>query len=194
MRWVVFLIFAVLGLVFDTGLAEVLRIEKAWSIRPSLCAAVAVFVALSAPRATALFACLGLGLLLDLSNPLTADTGRSLYLIGPYTLGYAAGGWLVVQARPMVFRRRPITVGVMTFACLLAVQLVAITVFVLRSRSWYPGGPVQWTELTAWVELVKRLLIALYSGLLAVPVGWVLVRSAPLWGFQTVVHRSATIR
>ena len=194
MRWVVFLIFAALALVFDTGVSEILRIEKVWAIRPSFCGVLAVFVALSAPRTTALWACFCLGLLLDLSNPLTVETGRTLYLIGPYTLGFVAGGWLVLQARSMVFRRRPFTIGVMTIVCLLAVQIVATILFVVRSRSWYPGGPVEWTELTVWVELLKRFLIAIYTGLLAVPVGWVLVRSMPLWGFQTAIHRAPAIR
>ncbi|MHC4219084.1 MAG: rod shape-determining protein MreD [Planctomycetota bacterium] len=155
MRWVVFIVFALLGLVFDTGLNEVLRIEKLGNIRPGLCGVVAVFVALSAPRTTALWACLVLGLLLDLSHPLTVAENRVVYLIGPYALGFALGGWLVIAGRAMVFRRRPLTIGVMTVLCLLAV---------------------------------------LYSGFIAIPVGWLLVQTIGLWGFQTMPHRPPTIR
>ena len=194
MRWVVFASFALIGLVFDTGLSEVLRIEKLGHIRPSLCGVVAVFVALSAPRTAALWACLVLGLLLDLSAPLTVAENRVAYLIGPYALGYVFGGWLVVVGRPMVFRRRPLTIGVMTVLCLAAAQLVAVSLYILRSRSWYPGEALVWTETTAVAELGGRLLGVVYSGLFAIPVGWLLVQAIGLWGFQTAPHRPQTIR
>jgi cell shape-determining protein MreD len=194
MRWVVFAVAAVLGLVFDTGLSEVLRIEKLGDIRPSLCAVVAVFVALSAPRTAALWACLVLGVLLDLAQPLTVAENRVVYLIGPYALGYLFGGWLVIAGRSMVFRRRPLTIGVMTVLLLLAVQIVAVTVYLVRAQSWYPGQPIVWTDVSVPAELGRRLLAALYSGVFAVPVGWLLVQSMGLWGFQTVVHRPQTIR
>jgi rod shape-determining protein MreD len=193
-RWIVFVVAALIGVVFDTGLSEVLRIEKLGHIRPSLCAVVAVFVALSAPRTAALWACFVLGLLLDLSHPVTVAENRVTYLIGPYALGYLVGGWLVVSGRAMVFRRRPLTIGVMTVLCLGAAQLVAVGFYVLRSRQWYPGEPIFWTETSAWAELGVRLLTVLYSGLLAVPVGWLLVQTIGLWGFQTVPHRSQAIR
>ncbi|MHC4082192.1 MAG: hypothetical protein ACYS15_19580 [Planctomycetota bacterium] len=194
MRWIVFVVAAVIGVVFDTGLNEVLRIEKLGHARPSLCAVVAVFVALSAPRTAALWACFVLGLLLDLSHPLTVAENRGVYLIGPYALGYLVGGWLVVSARAMVFRRRPLTIGVMTVACLLAAQLVAVGFYVLRSRQWYPGEPIFWTETSVWAELGVRLLAVLYSGLFAVPIGWLLVQTIGLWGFQTAPHRPQPIR
>ncbi len=194
MRWIVLAVAALIGVVFDTGLNEVLRIESLGHVRPSLCAVVAVFVALSAPRTTALWACFVLGLLLDLSHPLTVAENRVMYLIGPYALGYVAGGWMVVSGRAMVFRRRPLTIRVMTVLCLGAAQLVAVGFYVLRSRQWYPGGPIFWTETSAWAELGVRLLTVLYSGLFAVPVGWLLVQTIGLWGFQTGPHRPQPIR
>jgi rod shape-determining protein MreD len=175
-------------------LSEVLRIEKLGHIRPSLCGVVAVFVALSAPRTAALWACLVLGSLLDLAHPLTVAENRVVYLIGPHALGYVLGGWLVISGRAMVFRRRPLTIGVMTVLCLLAVQLVAVSLYVLRSQSWYPGEAVFWTETTALAELGRRMLGAVYSGLFAIPVGWLLVQTIGLWGFQTAPHRPQTIR
>jgi rod shape-determining protein MreD len=193
-RWIVFVVAALIGLVFDTGLSEVLRIEKLGHVRPSLCAVVAVFVALSAPRTAALWACLILGLLLDLCHPLTVAENRVVYLIGPHALGYLAGGWLVIALRPMVFRRRPLTIGVMTVLCLLAVQLVAMSVYVLRARAWYPGPALYWTETSALAELGLRLLAGVYSGLFAIPVGWALVQTIGLWGFQTAPHRPQAIR
>jgi rod shape-determining protein MreD len=194
MRWIVFVVFALVGLVFDTGFSEVLRIEKLGHVRPSLCAVVAVFVALSAPRTAALWACLILGLLLDLSHPLTIAENRVVYLIGPFALGYSLGGWLVLAGRPMVFRRRPLTIGVMTVGYLLAAQVVAVSLYLIRGQGWYPGPALFWTDTTALAELGVRLLGVLYSGLLAIPVGWLLVQTIGLWGFQMAPHRPQAIR
>jgi rod shape-determining protein MreD len=194
MRWVVFAVFAVVGLVFDTGLSEVLRIEKLGNIRPSLCAVIAVFVALSAPRTAALWACLLLGVLLDLAQPLTVAENRVVYLVGPYALGYLLGGWLVITSRAMVFRRRPLTIGVMTVLLLVAAQVLAVTIYVLRAQAWYPGQAIVWTDTSTLPEIGRRLLAAVYSGVLAVPAGWLLVQTIGLWGFQTVTHRPPTIR
>jgi len=190
-RWIVFLIAAVVALVFDTGPAEVLRIEKLWDIRPSLCAVVVVFVALSAPRGPALWACLLLGVLRDLCNPLTTAGGEVVYLIGPYALGYTAAAWIILQLRSSVFRRRALTIGVMTMGCLVVSGAIALVIFAVRSRGWYPGGPIHATDMSAPVEVLRRGLIAVYSGILAVPAGWLLVRSMPAWGFQNATRTPA---
>ncbi len=189
MRWLVFAIFGVVGLVLDISLLDALAPDEARLIRPSVCAALAVFLALSAPKRTALWGCFILGLLLDLSSPLMLGGDRILHLVGPYALGYVAGAALVLRGRTLVFRRRPLTIGVMTFVALLAVHAVVIVLHGVRS--WYPGGPVCWTDTTLWAEILQRFLIALYSGLFAIPVGWLLVWSMPLWGFPTTGHRRA---
>lgn len=194
MRWAVFLIFAVAGIVFDAGFGDVLRVDGLWSIRPSLSAVLVVFVALSAPRTMALWACFVLGLLIDLSSQHSAGGNRIVYLVGPHALGFLAAGWMVVRARTMVFRRRPLTIGVMTLGCVLTAQAIVLAVLVLRSSGWYPGGVIYWTDTTLGVEVLRRILIAVYSGLFAIPAGWVLVRTMPLWGFQAVSHRSAMMR
>ena len=194
MRWGVFLIFALIGIAIDGGLLDVLRIESLWEIRPSFCAVLAVFMALSAPRITALWGCFALGLLLDLSTPYTADGNRIVWLVGPYALGLLAGGWLVVRGRTMVFRRRAMTIGVLTLGFLLVAQAIIVVLLVLRSRGWYPGGPVHWTDVSLGIEVLRRILIAMYSGLFGVPAGWLLVRTLPLWGFQTSIHRTALMR
>jgi len=194
MRWAIFLIFAVLGIVFDAGFGDVFRIDGLWSIRPSLSAVLVVFVALSAPRTLALWACFVLGLLIDLSTQHTAGGNRIVYLVGPHTLGFLAAGWMVVRGRTMVFRRRPLTIGVMTLGCVLLAQAIVLAVLVLRSAGWYPGGVIHWTDTTLGVEVFRRVLIAVYSGLFGIPAGWMLVRTIPLWGFQTGSHRMALMR
>ncbi len=194
MRWAVFLIFAVAGIVFDAGFGDVFRVEGLWDVRPSLSAVLVVFVALSAPRTLALWACFVLGLLIDLSSQHSVGGNRIVYLVGPHTLGFLAAGWMVVRGRTMVFRRRPLTIGVMTLGCVLLAQAIILVVLVVRSREWYPGGVIHWTDTTLGIEMLRRVLIAVYSGLFAIPAGWLLVRTIRLWGFQTVSHRTPMMR
>ncbi len=191
MRWAVFLVFAALAMLLDGGLGTVLALETLWGIRPSACAVLAVFVALSAPRTAALWSCLLLGLLLDLSAPLTMPGGRVLHLVGPCALGFVAGAWLVLRGRTMVFRQRALSIGAMTVLFLLAANAIAVALY--AARTWYPGGPVHWTDASTAAAILRRVLIAVYSGLLAVPVGWLLVRTTPLWGFETITRRSAGV-
>jgi hypothetical protein len=135
-----------------------------------------------------------LGLLLDLSNPVTADWGRIVYWPGPYALGFVAGAWLALRLRPSLLRRRALTVGAMTLVTMLVAQAVVIMLGMLRSAPWYPGGALHWSDTTATAELWRRILIAVYSGLLAVPAGWALLRTARLWGFQTPHYRPMVSR
>ena len=184
MRWHVFAIFAGIAMVFETGLIDAIHVLH---VKPSVCAALATFIALSAPRYAALWSCLILGLLMDLSSDLSLGRTGTIHIIGPYTLGYVVGGLLVLQVRSTVFRRRPLAIGAMTAAFVLAMSIVAVTIYVVRS--WYPGGLVYWDGASPMVDIGRRVFMAIYSGLLGVPLGWLLVRLMPLWQFQ-----SATIR
>jgi rod shape-determining protein MreD len=177
MRWVPFAIAAVLAAVLDTSnLMDLFTLRGLGSLTPSLTAIVAVFVALFAPKTIALWAAWCLGLLADLCPP------NETVVIGPYTLGYVFGAYAVVQVRTLVFRRRVLTVAVLTVVCLVAVGVVSVGLGTLRS--WYPGAPAPWADFRPLPELGRSLGIAVYSGLFALPVGWLLMRTQPLWGFQ----------
>ncbi len=191
MRWPLFLVVLLVVLVFETALAGAASIM---GVRPSLCAVLATFIALSAPRMTVLWSCYLIGLMLDLSNRLPLGAAQSLYVIGPYAIGYTIAGYLLLQMRSTVFRQRSLTIGALTVVSLIVVHVVVVTLFVVRG--WYPSpaGPLMWAEVGTTNELLRRALAALYSGLVAVPVGWLLVRSMPAWAFQTTTNRSAAWR
>jgi len=180
MRWPVFAIFAFIVMVLQLSLRNVLTLQSLRQISPDLVACLAVFIALFAHRGAALWACWFLGLMMDLA-PTDGDPGY--FLIGPHALGYVFGGFLVLQLRTMVFRRRAVTLAFLTLVFLVAASVV--TVFMLSMRSWYPGGD----GFFALSEFWRRLLIAGYSAALAIPLGALLNSTMALWGFQSNAAR-----
>lgn len=185
MRWSVFAAFAFILIVVQVSVRNVFTLEQLRGLSPDLVACLVVFVALFAHRSSVLWACWILGMLMDLAP---SDRGLEYHLLGPHALGYVAGGYLILQLRTMVFRRRMITMAFLTFTCLVATALVAVSILVLRSGLYseavLPTG--------AFRELLFRFGIAIYSALLAMPVGWLLNATMPLWGFQSLSHRRAS--
>lgn len=198
MRWAVFAAMAFVTFAAELSLRPVLMLHTFGGISPSFIACLAVFIAMFAPRLTALWSCWALGLLLDLSTPFAAASGiagggGSFYLIGPYALGYTFGAYLIIQLRPMVFRQRAVTIGFMTLLSLSSVALIAVAVFVIRS--WYASDPgIYPTGSSAAGELFRRFGIALYTALIAIPLGWLLLATLPYWGFPTTTHRRVARR
>lgn len=186
MRWPVFVIFVLIALVLETSMSRVLMIG---SISPSFLVPLVVFVALSAPRRMALWSAWLVGLLADQFYFMLTPGGPMLPHVGPHALGYLFGAYLIVLLRTMVFRQRVVTLAVMALMATFASQLVVIALSVIRS--WYPDGGFLWTNTTAFNELGRSLLMAVYTGILALPVGWVLVQLSPLWAFTGLGHRMA---
>lgn len=182
MRWLPFAFAAVLAAALDSSdLMGLFTLRGLGSLTPSLSAVLAVFVALFAPRTVALWAAWCLGLLADICPPHEAVT------IGPFALGYVFGAYAVIQVRTLVFRRRILTMAVLTVISLVAVGVVSVGIGTLRS--WYPGAPAAWADYRPLSELGRSVGIAIYSGLFAVPAGWLLMRTQPLWGFQHATDR-----
>jgi len=180
MRWPVFAVFAFLAVAVQLSLRSVLTLYSVRGVSPDLVACLAVFIALFAQRSSALWACWILGLLLDLAPP---DQPRGYHLLGPHALGYVVGGYFVLLLRTMVFRRRALTVGFLTLIFAGVTSLVIV--MLLAVRSWYPGEPTY----GALSDLGLRWLAALYTGVVAIAVGWALGATLPLWGFQSGMPR-----
>lgn len=176
MRWSVFAIAAFIVIVLQLSVREVLTLHTLGMVKPDLVACLATFLAMFASRASALWACWVLGLLMDLAP---AGGTMAWHMIGPHALGFTFGGYVVLQLRTMVFRRRAITTGFLTCVFLLAAGVLAT--FLLTVRSWYiPDTPLYGSPL---VELWHRIKIALYSGIVAIPFGWLLQITVATWGF-----------
>jgi hypothetical protein len=188
MRWQVFIVFAFLAIVTDVSFINVMNVGILGGVTPSVVALLVVFTCLFASRMSALVGALLLGAMLDLSLPaLTASDGTDVYLLGPHALGLLFGGYLIVQMRTMVFRQRSLTLGALAGVCVLAAGIVMTAIFVIRG--WYGEGVAYFSQPSAFHEVVKHGATALYSALLGVPLGWILLQTLPAWGFHMTHQR-----
>lgn len=177
MRWTVFLVAGFVVIVLQLSLREVLTLHSVGEVKPDLVACLATFIALFAQRGAALWACWLLGLAMDLA-PSKGET--EWHLIGPNALGYVFGGYLVLQLRAMVFRRRAVTTGFLTLLFVLAAGIIAT--FLLTVRHWYiPDTPLYRSPLG---ELWQVCKVALYSGIVGIPFGWLLQLTIVMWNFH----------
>jgi cell shape-determining protein MreD len=179
MRWPVLAVFGFLLIAVQLSLRNALTLHSLWSISPDVVAPLAVFIALFAQRSTVLWACWLLGLVVDLAPQSAASP---YHILGVNALAYTGGGYLILQLRTTVFRRRALTVGFLTVLFLVTASLISVTL--LMVRSWYPGE----LPFRPLVEFALGLMISLYSGIVAIPLGWLLHLTFPLWGFQ---HRGS---
>jgi hypothetical protein len=70
----------------------------------------------------------------------------------------------------------------MTSRAMSGVACVSITI-----RAWYPDATP--SDIGAMRSLVSKALESLYGGLAAIPLGWLLLMSLPLWGFPSTPPR-----
>ncbi|MCH2133048.1 MAG: rod shape-determining protein MreD [Phycisphaerales bacterium] len=180
MRWLVFIVSAIVAVALDTGFSTVFTLRGAWFLTPSFTACLVAFTALMAPPVAAIWAAWLVGMLVDLS-PGVGEAAGSLHVIGPHALGYALGAWIVLNLRIYMFRRRVLTVALLTFLCVLAAGLVQVAIGILRF--WMPWAGGELVPFGAG-EMLHEAGNAAYSALLAIPVGWVLLQTVPLWRFD----------
>jgi len=176
-RWSVFAIAAFIVIALQVSVREAFTLRTIGSISPDLVACLAAFVALFASRPAALWACWILGLAMDLAPAAGPTEWR---IIGPHALGYVFGGYVALHLRGMVFRRRAVTTGFITFLFLLASGLVATLLLSIR-HIYLPDTPLHGSPLG---ELWLRIKVALYSGLVGIPFGWLLQLTIMLWNFH----------
>ncbi len=180
-----------LTLALEMSLKPVFVLNHYANVSPSFMIVLLVYVALLAPQLPLLWAALLMGVLMDLTEALQAPGGGIVYLIGPNALGYVATAFLITQMRSVVFRQRLITMVVFTFLAFLMVA--AIRIMLLCVRGWF-GESLVWGGGSFGGELLRVLLVAVYSSLIAIPFGWFLQQSTPAWGFLSWHSRGASWR
>jgi len=191
MRWGVFIAATFLTLALEISVKPLFVFSSYANIAPSFMIVLLVFLALQLPRMTLMWATLLLGMLMDLSQPENTPGGGQVFLIGRHAIGYVVAAYLIVQMRAVVFRQRLITLVVFSG---LAMLLVGVTRIVLLGvRGWF-GDSLVWAGGSALGELVIVLLVSVYSAIMAVPIGWLLLRTVPMWGFITGHQRMTAWR
>lgn len=182
MRWSIFCVFAFVALVIQTGLGPLLHWPGG---DPNLLWVLAAFIAMWAQPMTALWAALTLGLLLDL-HPLAVGSAVELSavaILGPNAVGFVAGAYAVTVVRGVFYRDSSTAFAVMVAVAGAMMQIVVVSLYSLRGMSWFAGEP-----LAAWSlpdQFVMRFFTLLYSAAIALPLGWLLMRYAGIWGFET---------
>jgi len=190
MRWWVFAIVAYLLLALQVGLTDAVALQTSHgSVAPRLLLLLAVLVGLWASESVTITAWAILGLLTDLVSPHPGG----LHLLGPYTLGYLAGAYIILQVRPMLFRRHPLTVASMMIVCGGAVHLTVVAL--LTARMLMGAALPDWSAAD---QLTVRMMCLFYSAAVGGVLAIVLVRFVPLFGFETSKvsgpHRSNRLR
>jgi cell shape-determining protein MreD len=125
----------------------------------------------------------------DLCIDLPYGQDRAAPLIGAHALGYTFGCFLLLQLRTMLFRGSALTLAVMTVLCAIASSLVVV--FILGLHGQFEP---QWAEARPTADLLRRVGNAVYSGVLALLLGPLLLWSMPVWAFLPAHQRLAARR
>ncbi len=182
MNWIVFTLAAYLCLALQTGLGTLLAAPDAQTgVSPSFLLILAVYIGLMAPASTTPWAMLVCGVLVDLSSSFSSSGSAAGAIVGPAALGYLVGAYTVLQLRALVFRHSVFTLAVMVFIVGVFIQLVIVALLTMRGLPWLTADAL--TGWSAAQQLVNRFFILIYSSLVAVPLGYVLFKSTPAWGF-----------
>jgi rod shape-determining protein MreD len=158
MRWfpVILLAYIVIGI--QAGISGEVRVH---GFGPNLPLLVVVFVALSAPRESALLACVLIGAMQDLATQQSP---------GLFALSYGLVAWLIVGMQNVVYREHPLT------HTTLALVGGLVTGFVIWIHGRLPMVPR--------VSITLLLGTAIYTAVLATPVLWAMQRSRRAFGMK----------
>ncbi|MDP7005701.1 MAG: hypothetical protein QF718_05770 [Phycisphaerales bacterium] len=182
-------IFTIIALSFDSSFGGIFTLKSVGSITPLAMPCLLVFISLFAPEMVALLTAIILGFLVDLSIGQSELSGGA-HLIGPNALGFLVTSLLILKIRNVVFRRRVLTIAVLTSSAVIVIGAVQAMVLIVR-------GILPWTPPMSgggFTEFIKLFATAIYTGLLSVPLGWCLLSTIGIWKFHSPTGRRATWR
>jgi len=174
MNWITFALIALASYILQDGMGT------GWSgggvTHPHLMLIVLVYLALQAPPVTVAWAAIVLGFLADIS------TGKVTGLVGPWTLGYLAAAYALLQLRNLLFRDSVFTIAIMTFVAGIFVHLVATLLYAMRGVPFFANQPISGFQPAN--VLFQGFFDLIYTSVLAMPIGYALIKSSSLWGFH----------
>ncbi|MEX2672579.1 MAG: hypothetical protein WD294_10760 [Phycisphaeraceae bacterium] len=180
MKWPIFAIAVYVLVALQVSLASAMRFETAGGVvEPMFMLALLVFVGLSATPRVVVVAAVVMGVVLDATMVWPMADGRGMTVLGPFALGYLAGGVALLQIRPMVFRQHPLAYAVMILFAGFAVQLVVVGLFSVRI--WY--DPM--ADFAPASQLFLRTLSVFYSAVVGALLSVPLVAASSVFGFTT---------
>ncbi|MEM7623129.1 MAG: hypothetical protein AAF235_07975 [Planctomycetota bacterium] len=177
MNWLAFGVLAWLLLGLEVGLRDALRLGTT-SVAPSFVVPLAVYVALSTSPRLATWAAVVLGIGLDLTWLLPRTDGPQAHLIGPYALGLVLAVQLVLALRGLVIRTHFFTHAALGIVGAAVVHIVVVGMLAAREIA---GDPIAFNGID---QLRTRMLAAVFTGVLAFFLSFVLVRLDPVMGFH----------
>ena len=174
MNWLTFAILAYFGYALQILLGPVWPID---GHAPMVMLILLVFIGLQAPPMAVAWSALILGLLTDIFLQ-----KHTVGLIGPWALGFLAAGYAMVQLRNLLFRDSMFTIGIMTLIAGLFALLVATTLYAFRGIPMLGNEPI--VGFKAYEQLYSGFFTLLNTAVVAIPLGYALLRTRPLWGFS----------
>jgi hypothetical protein len=177
MNRVVALLMGWLALGLETGLKQTLSAHAGSYVgAPSFVIPLAIFVAICAPNAQALWCALALGVAMDLTSFPHLTNGQSVTIVGPYAIGLVLACQLVLVVRGVVIRRNPLTLMVLSMMGAGVCHIVVCAMLVVRRilESAF--------SFDATHELIERLLSAFLTGGTGLVMGLVLVPMSAYFG------------
>lgn len=178
MNWAVAAVLTWIAFGLELGLRDLLAIGPR-GIAPSFVLPLAVYLALWASPLAAWTSALAIGLLVDLTAPVTLTDGTTAIIAGPHALGYLLSAQLVLTLRPSMLRRNPIALVMLTMIAGGIVQLADVFVLVIR-RGYDP------IAIEPIASLMTGLGSAVYSGASALVLALVLIPLMPIMGFPAL--------
>lgn len=183
MNWLGFALVAWILAGMEIGLKDALRLGPT-GVAPSFLVPLAVLVAMLGTRRAALAAALCVGALLDLTAiPHAAPGSAPVPVLGPYALGLALAAQLIGAARTLTITRHPLTFVILTLLAGLVMHVAVAAIF--TARELLTLGP----DFPAGSQLLHRAASSLYTAVVALPLGWLLLRIAPLVGLPNPAAR-----
>jgi rod shape-determining protein MreD len=167
MRWFRFFILAYIALGLQAGLSRAIEYKSA---SPDFVLLTVVFLAINAPRDTALLACFILGALHDF-------TGQGT--LGLLAFSYGLAAVFIVAIQQAVNRRHPLTGFILTLFAGITVAVIISVHGLMRPPEPAPHQPVVYSPMS------PLFYSAIYSAILALILLPVLQKIRAVFHFQT---------
>jgi rod shape-determining protein MreD len=170
-RWIAFLALAYVAMGLQLGLGPFIAYRGA---APNLMLLVAVFVAVNAPRGTAMIACFMLGLIQDLGT---------LQVFGLFALCYGLVSIIITNTQQVVYKDHPLT----HFSLTLGAGLLTAAVIVAQGWLHPPAllGDAKIAEKPFHISATIELTRVIYTAILAPFVLGLMKRTKPMFGFAS---------